>query len=198
MVTVGLQATGRAWARLVAIGSGCSKCPIAARASKHVFGRGSLAAKTIFIGYGPGLSEDALGVPFVGPAGKLLDAAVKAAFHLHNRQPSVFFTNLLRCRPCDTLGGPNRDPVPDEVDNCWPLLTRTLEIVNPHVVFLLGRVTHYEFGERWLRSETTASPVAIVEVTHPASVVRRGGVEGTAFTAYVRSIFEGLEVLYCG
>ena len=196
MVTVGLQPTGRAWARLVAEGSGCRKCPIAGRASKHVFGRGSLSAKAMFVGYGPGLSEDVLGVPFVGPAGKCLDAAVKEAFRLHSRNPSVFFTNLLRCRPCDLLGGPNRDPVPDEIDNCWPLLTRTLEIVNPAVVFLLGQVTHYEFGERWLRSETTASPVAIVEVAHPASIVRRGGVEGAAFETYVRSIFEGLEVLY--
>ena len=174
----------------------CSHCDIASRTATHVFGRGCLQAKVMYIGYGPGLSEDILGSPFVGPAGKLLDAAVAEAYRLVDSKPCVFFTNLLRCRPCDFPGGPNRDPFPDEVDECWPFLVRTLEIVNPHLVFLLGQVAHYEFGERWLRSETDASPVAIVEIAHPASISRRGGTEGSAFDGYVQSIFNGLEVVY--
>jgi len=192
---VGSQAE-RFYHRLVTRYNTCNLCGISTTANKHVFGRGCLDARATFIGYGPGLSEDALGLPFLGPAGKLLDVAVAEAYKFIGHYPCVFFTNILRCRPCDTLGGPNRDPHPDEIDNCWGPLMQTLEIVNPHVVFLLGQVTHYEFGERWLRSETSASPVAIVEIAHPANIVRRGGTQGSAFQGYVRSIYEGLEVIY--
>lgn len=82
------------------------------------------------VGEAPGANEDQQGEPFVGPAGQLLDRMLAACGF---KREDVFICNILRCRPPN-----NRPPLPDEAHNCRPFLTKTLELVRPKHICLMG------------------------------------------------------------
>ncbi|MBU0517454.1 uracil-DNA glycosylase [bacterium] len=111
---------------------GCIRCALGSSRNKFVFGVGSKEAKVVFVGEAPGAEEDKQGFPFVGRAGKLLD-------HLLNEigwsREEVYICNILKCRPPN-----NRDPVPDEIEQCEPYLHEQLRILNPQFLVALGRV----------------------------------------------------------
>ena len=96
-------------------------------------GVGDENASWLFIGEGPGAEEDARGEPFVGQAGKLLDAML-AAIDL-KRGEDVYIANAVKCRPPG-----NRTPEADEVAVCFPYLQRQIELIQPKLIVLLGRV----------------------------------------------------------
>ncbi len=89
-----------------------------------------MGASVLLVGEAPGADEDATGRPFVGRAGRILDAALEAA-----RLPreSVFITNVVKCRPPR-----NRRPKPDELAACGPYLVRQIASVRPRVIVTLG------------------------------------------------------------
>ena len=97
-----------------------------------VLGVGDRTADWLFIGEGPGSEEDARGEPFVGQAGKLLDAML-AAIDL-KRGENVYIANAVKCRP-----PANRTPEPDEMAACWPYLQRQIALIKPKLIVLLGR-----------------------------------------------------------
>jgi DNA polymerase len=99
-----------------------------------VFGVGDPQAEVMFVGEAPGAEEDRQGEPFVGPAGKLLDAML-AAIGLDRREGGVFIANVLKCRPPN-----NRDPQAEEVAACAGYLRRQIDLVQPRVLVALGRV----------------------------------------------------------
>jgi DNA polymerase len=86
----------------------------------------------MIVGEAPGADEDRQGEPFVGRAGKLLDAML-FALGLHRDQ--VYIANILKSRPPN-----NRDPRPDEVQACWPFLLRQIGLVEPGIIFAVGRI----------------------------------------------------------
>lgn len=94
-------------------------------------GEGSPTASILFIGEGPGATEDKQGRPFVGRAGKLLDELLAA---VPLKREDVFITNVVKCRPPE-----NRDPQPDEVEACRPYMEAQIELINPRVIVTLGR-----------------------------------------------------------
>jgi DNA polymerase len=108
----------------------------------------------MFVGEAPGANEDRRGLPFVGQAGKLLDALL-ADIGLERRE--VFIANTLKCRPPG-----NRDPHPVEIENCQDYLMRQLELIEPRVVCTLGN-----FATKLLRGD----PAGITRV-HGADEVR--------------------------
>jgi len=110
----------------------CRRCRLCEGRTQVVFGVGDPHARLMFIGEGPGQEEDRLGEPFVGRAGKLLDAMLRA-MGLPRRQ--VYIANVVKCRPPG-----NRDPQDDEVAACRPYLERQVELVNPEVIVTLGRI----------------------------------------------------------
>ncbi|HEX7586627.1 MAG TPA: uracil-DNA glycosylase [Patescibacteria group bacterium] len=111
--------------------SKCSKCALRAGCTRVVPGEGSAEAEIMFIGEGPGKKEDELGRPFVGAAGKFLDEML-AAIKLKREQ--VYIANVVKCRPPG-----NRDPLPEEVEACWPWLMEQIKIIDPKVIVTLGR-----------------------------------------------------------
>jgi len=111
----------------------CHACPLAVTKTRMVFGAGNAAAPVLIIGEAPGADEDKSGLPFVGKAGELLTKML-AAIEL-DRKTHVFITNVLKCRPPE-----NRDPNDVEVIVCLPWLKKQLEIIQPKLVLLLGRV----------------------------------------------------------
>lgn len=121
------------WDALRARVAGCRLCPdLAASRTQTVFGVGSSEAQWMIIGEAPGADEDRLGEPFVGRAGKLLDNMLRA---VGLERPQVFIANVLKSRPPG-----NRDPLPQEVENCLPYLRRQIELIRPRLLVVVGRI----------------------------------------------------------
>ena len=110
--------------------AGFDGCPLSGMgASQSVFARGDPAAPVLIIGEGPGTEEDAQGMPFVGPAGRLLDRMLAAA-DLTDR---VFITNTVYWKPPG-----NRSATPQEQAVCAPFVDRVCDLLRPKVVLLVG------------------------------------------------------------
>jgi uracil-DNA glycosylase len=112
--------------------NGCRRCPLCETRTNTVFGIGQRQARWMVIGEAPGADEDQQGEPFVGRAGQLLTAMLKAC---GVQREDVFIANVLKCRPPD-----NRDPEPAEVAECLPYLHNQIELVNPGLILCLGRI----------------------------------------------------------
>jgi len=136
----------------------CTKCPqLASTRRSVVFGSGNADADLMFVGEAPGAREDEQGLPFVGQAGKLLD---KLLGDIGLSRAEVFVCNTLKCRPPQ-----NRDPLPQEIDNCQDYLFRQLELIRPRVVCTLGN-----FATKLLRGDMTG-----ITRLHGREEVRRIG-----------------------
>ena len=105
-----------------------------------VFGSGNADADLMFVGEAPGANEDKQGLPFVGQAGRLLDQLLG---EIGLARGDVFIANVLKCRPPG-----NRDPLPQEIENCQEYLFRQLELIEPRVVCTLGN-----FSTKLLRGD---------------------------------------------
>ena len=115
------------WDQLKLTVSQCIACPLSQSRSQTVFGVGDKNAHWLFVGEGPGASEDAIGEPFVGQAGKLLDQML-AAIKL-KRGDQVYITNIVKCRPPN-----NRNPSLNEAHQCEPYLTRQIALIKPKLI----------------------------------------------------------------
>ena len=109
----------------------CKKCSLYKTRTCPVIGEGNHQAKIVFVGEGPGASEDRTGYPFCGAAGKILDELLNA---VEIKREKVYICNILKCRPPG-----NRDPQKEEIEACVPYLEKQIEIIKPEVVCPLGR-----------------------------------------------------------
>ncbi len=109
----------------------CTKCALHGTRTQTVFGVGNRRAQWMFVGEAPGADEDRQGEPFVGAAGKLLNAMLAA---LGLKREQVYIANVLKCRPPN-----NRDPQANEVEQCEPYLIRQIELIQPKLIVALGR-----------------------------------------------------------
>jgi len=132
----GKPVAGMNWDELKAEVAACVKCGLCKKRTNTVFGVGDEKAKWLFIGEGPGRSEDARGEPFVGPAGKLLDNML-AALDLR-RGDNAYIANIVKCRPTDPSGR-DRPPTPEETASCVPYLLRQIALIQPTVIVALGK-----------------------------------------------------------
>lgn len=112
--------------------SDCRLCALAETRNKVVFGVGNPHADLVFIGEAPGRDEDMKGEPFVGRAGQLLDRML-SGIGLDREQ--VYIMNTIKCRPPN-----NRDPRVEEVQACNLWFEQQLDMLQPKVICLLGRV----------------------------------------------------------
>jgi DNA polymerase len=127
----------------------------------------------MFIGEAPGEKEDQQGLPFVGPAGLLLNNIIEACKW---KREEVYICNMIKCRPFK-----NRNPAKEELDNCFQYLTKQVSLVNPKFVVLLGSTaTNYLLGinvgaarGRW----HTCFDKPAIATYHPAYVIRQEGAE---------------------
>lgn len=120
------------WAQLKAEVAKCTRCPLHATRTQTVFGVGNPQADWMVIGEAPGAEEDRRGEPFVGAAGQLLNAMLKA---IGLERESVYIANILKSRPPG-----NRDPKPEEVEACFPYLTRQIALIRPKLILAVGRI----------------------------------------------------------
>ena len=111
----------------------CERCPALVESrSRIVDGVGPTDADLLFVGEGPGATEDEEGEPFVGRSGDVLDEALRDA---GLARADVRITNCVRCRPPD-----NRDPTSEELANCRGHLEGEIERLDPELIVTLGKV----------------------------------------------------------
>ena len=111
----------------------CERCPALVESrSRIVDGVGPTNADLLFVGEGPGATEDEEGEPFVGRSGDVLDEALRDA---GLARADVRITNCVRCRPPD-----NRDPTSEELSNCRGYLETEIERLDPELIVTLGKV----------------------------------------------------------
>jgi len=120
------------WEALRAEVLGCTKCALHTTRTQGVFGVGNRRADWLVIGEAPGAEEDRQGEPFVGRAGQLLNAMLRA---IGLQRETVFIANVLKSRPPG-----NRDPKPDEVAACMPYLMRQIALLRPKLILAVGRI----------------------------------------------------------
>lgn len=114
------------------IGSDCRRCKLCTLGrSQIVFGVGNPKARLMFVGEAPGEEEDKRGEPFVGRAGQLLTKIIEA---IGLTRDQVYIANVIKCRPPG-----NRNPEPDEVEQCEPFLFRQIDAIQPRVIVPLGK-----------------------------------------------------------
>ena len=165
----------------------CTRCDLYRRATQTVFGEGRVGAPIMLVGEQPGDREDLDGHPFVGPAGRLLDAALDEA-GLGSRD--VYVTNAVKHFKWEPRGKRriHKKPSAVEIQACHLWLEEELRLVEPDVVVCLGTTA----ARAVLGRPTTISSVrgqvieapdgtpAVVTI-HPSAVLRaRDGEDRTA------------------
>jgi uracil-DNA glycosylase len=109
----------------------CVRCKLCRLGRKQiVFGVGNPNADLMFVGEAPGRDEDIQGIPFVGRAGQKLTQIIEA---IGLTRGDVYIANVIKCRPPE-----NRNPEPDEVEQCEPFLFRQVDTIKPKVIVALG------------------------------------------------------------
>ena len=110
----------------------CSRCALSKKRTHTVPGMGVLNPAVLVVGEGPGAEEDAQGLPFVGPAGKLLDKMLEAISL--SRDVNCYIANIVKCRPPN-----NRTPLPEEAAACISFLEAQIHILKPKLILAAGR-----------------------------------------------------------
>lgn len=173
----------------------CTKCSLHGTRTQGVFGVGSREAQWLVVGEAPGAEEDRRGEPFVGRAGHLLDAMLKAIGLSRGR--NVYIANVLKSRPPG-----NRDPKPEEVAACLPYLMRQIELLRPRVMLAVGRIaaqnllsTDVPLGR--LRGKVHhfgEFNTPLIVTYHPAYLLRTPSDKRKAWEdlKFARSVFQGV------
>lgn len=157
-------------------------CALKKTATNLVFGMGSRQARIMLIGEAPGENEDRQGLPFVGPAGQLLDrmlGAIGLDRHADDPAKAVYITNMLPWRPPG-----NRSPTDSEIAACMPFMVRHIELMAPDVLIFAGGISAkamlnrtegitrlrgrwFDYGSAGLKKSVAAMPML-----HPAYLLR--------------------------
>ncbi len=163
------------WSELESAVRECRACSLCESRTQTVFGVGDRTARLMVVGEAPGAEEDRQGEPFVGRAGQLLNAMLRAAGFDRSQ---VYIANVLKCRPPG-----NRDPRPEEAGRCLPYLYRQMDLVAPRLILCVGRVaahnllgTDAPLGRLRGRVHPLGPRAVPVVVTyHPAYLLRTPG-----------------------
>jgi DNA polymerase len=157
---------------------GCKACHLYLRGTQTVFGDGPRRARIMLIGEQPGDVEDVAGLPFVGPAGKLLDRALEQA-GIDRRQ--VYVTNVVKHFKWEPRGKRRIHSKPNaaEIAACRPWLDTEIALVRPHAVVCLGATAAQALLGRGFRVttqrgrfvESSLAPLVTATI-HPSSILR--------------------------
>jgi len=156
--------------QVIATIAACQKCFLCRGRTKTVPGEGSAKSGLMFVGEGPGQTEDETGRPFVGKAGELLTKMIEA---IGLARSDVYIANAVKCRPPQ-----NRKPLPDELAACWPYLERQIELLEPRVLVALGATA----AETLLQARRSLADlrgrvhsyrgIPLIVTYHPAALLR--------------------------
>lgn len=140
---------------------------------KLVFCDGSPDAKVMIIGEAPGKDEEIQGKPFVGRAGKLLNATLEK---LDWQRSDFYVSNIVKYRPQDASGG-TLTPTEEEIAKFRPAIEKEIEVVNPRLIVVLGRIAMIGMGIEGTMSANHGKVIErgskkILVTYHPAAILR--------------------------
>lgn len=143
-----------------------------------VFSDGSTDSKIMMIGEAPGMQEEKLGRPFVGRAGKLLNATLEL---LGWQRGDFYISNIVKYRPCDTSGG-TLTPTPQEIEKFRPTILKEIEVIEPKLIVVLGRIAMSGLSIEGNISSARGNVFErnnrkILVVYHPAAILRNINLE---------------------
>jgi len=172
----------------------CDKCSLCGQRSRVVLARGKVPAPVLFCGEAPGASEDILGRPFVGPAGKLLDRIIAMGL---DGQHDYCLTNLVACIPREE-GGEKGEPSKSAIEACTDRLVEMVELCRPRVVICVGAL-----AAKWCGSPKRVGILfsrkkkpELVSIVHPAAILRMGvAQQGLAIQRCVVALEDAVEGL---
>ena len=152
-------------------------CALKRTAKTTVFADGNPHADLMLVGEAPGAEEDRRGLPFVGPAGRLLDRMLAA---IGRDRSSARISNILFWRPPG-----NRNPSSEEIALCRPFVDRHVALVRPRVLVCVGGIAAKSLlGQsagitrlrgRWYRFSPGegAGEIDATALFHPAYLLRQ-------------------------
>lgn len=147
----------------------CTRCLLANQRSRVCLARGKVPCDVLFVGEAPGLSEDTLGSPFVGPAGNLLQKIIDR--NLRGR--SYCLTNLVGCFPREAKELGVNEPPKEAIEACSDRLEQMIELCNPRLVIAVGKLS-----DKWLKkSHGFPERLPYEMVIHPAAILRMDPVQ---------------------
>ncbi len=160
------------WLQHVEIWQGCQRCPLAKQRSNICLARGTLPCDVLFIGEAPGISEDAIGQPFVGPAGNRLDQIIERSFAAFNNRDlddpvrgiTYALTNLVACFPREAKAEGDHKPQSGEILECRPRLIEFINIARPRLIVCVGGLS-----TAYVNHNDT---IKCIDITHPAAIMR--------------------------
>ncbi|TSC91389.1 MAG: phage SPO1 DNA polymerase-related protein [Parcubacteria group bacterium Licking1014_17] len=140
---------------------------------KLVFNDGSPDSQIMIIGEAPGVDEEIQGKPFVGRAGKLLNATLET---LGWQRSDFYVSNIVKYRPTDEFGR-NRTPTPEEIEKFRAAIEKEIEAVDPKIVVLLGKVAMSGLGVEGAMGENRGKVFdkfnrKVLITYHPAAILR--------------------------
>lgn len=149
----------------------CRACPLWRTRARIVVARGTVPCDVLFVGEAPGESENVLGRPFVGPAGRLLDAIVYQALGASGL--STAFTNLVCCIPRDPdEGGKAAEPPDESIEACRPRLEEFVRLCRPRLLVAVGRLATDWLTQGMKYSVKVDPSIRQTSITHPAAILR--------------------------
>ncbi|MBE6754136.1 MAG: uracil-DNA glycosylase [Ruminococcaceae bacterium] len=163
----------------------CTRCGLCSGRTNVVFGVGNPQSDVLFIGEGPGQQEDLSGEPFVGRAGKLLDLMLDAVGL--SRHSNIYIANIVKCRPPQ-----NRDPLPEEQEECIKWLEEQIRIIKPRVIVCLGRIAaariiHSDFKITKEHGQIFEKDgIKMMATLHPAALLRNPAQKPAAFEDFLK------------
>lgn len=165
------------FARHKAKWTGCTRCKLCEKRNKVVLYRGSVPCDILFVGESPGPSENTIGIPFVGPAGKLLDEIIERGLKTITWSPTLSpsprlgFTNIVACMPVTETGGKKfGEPPKEAVEACSGRLKEMIDLADPKVLVLVGN--HAKAAVKWWEYKKSDRSMKIIEMLHPAALLR--------------------------
>ena len=156
----------KTWEELKSACLGCEKCELCRTRTNVVVGVGNPEAEVMFIGEGPGENEDLQGEPFVGRGGKLLDKMLTAVDL--DRKKNIYIANIVKCRPPK-----NRDPKPEEQEQCIEWLRDQVRLIRPKIIVCLGI---------WFEK----NGILMMAMLHPAAILRDPRRKPDAFDDFLK------------
>lgn len=176
----------------------CRKCGLCNEGrSKVVFSDGPETARIMLVGQNPGATEDACGIPFSGPAGKLMDK-ILASVGITRQQ--CYWTNVTKCM---SVG--DRAPKMEEIKACKPLLEEEIRHVRPDVILIVGRPAAQALiglkgaigaiAGQWTEVNMAGLVIPALVVYHPAALLHTQHIDPETCNKYRRSLWESMKSL---
>ena len=144
----------------------CKRCHLFRQRNKVVLLRGKIPCDILFVGEAPGISEDIIGMPFIGPSGKLLDQIIEEAKTVYLEKPDlrVAFTSLVACIPKDKNGDKIHEPDIKCIKRCSKRLRSVIKLTKPSAIISVGQL-----AKKHIPSDIETQ---FANIIHPAAILR--------------------------